>query len=680
MNRLISPPVLAGLACVALLAGCATNSDFEVAKKLIAEGHKEEGVLQMEKAVRDQPGDTEARKQYYLQRDDLVNRQLSAASAARTAGRLDEAEQLYQQIFRVDVGNVRARDGLTAVAQARRHRDMLNEAEQLLKKSDTVAAENLLRRVLTEDPTQQEARSALNRIRDEDAAKRASVLSIKGPFKKPISLEFRDTPLKAAFEVMSRSAGMNFVLDKDVKSDAKITLFIRNSTIDEALNLILSTNQLARKLLNDNSVLIYPNNVAKAKEYQDTVVKSFYLANTDVKQAQALVKTVIKSKDIFIDEKLNLLVVRDTPDAIRLAENLLEMLDLALPEVMLEVDVLEVTRNRLLDLGMQLPDHIGYGALTPTTTQSSSNGTLLTTSTVFGGALAPGNIDLRNRSGLTTFVANPAVTLNIKQENGDSKLLANPRIRVINREKAKIHIGDKLPVFTTTSTANVGVSASVSYLDVGLKLEVEPTVHLDENVEMKVALEVSSIVKEVTGPSNSLAYQVGTRSANTVLRLRDGETEILAGLINDEERSSASGIPGLTGMPVLGRLFSNQSDTKNKTEIVLLITPHVLRNVVPPSVSSPAAAGGTEMAVGVPPLLIRDGALRGISSSSGMRASESMLMPPEPAEAPAQPLAPVAPAPQAPPPAAASTGQPGDSASGIPSVPVPMGTSPQSIQ
>ena len=413
---------------------------------------------------------------------------------------------------------------------------------------------------------------------------------------------------------------------------------MRNITIDEALRLILVTNQLERKLLNDSSVLIYPNIPAKAKEYQETMVKTFYLANADVKQAQTLIKSMIKSKDIFIDEKLNLVVIKDTPDAIRLAEKLIESLDLALPEVMLEVEVLEVSRNRLLNLGLEFPDHVGYGRLTPDTSSvTTSSGSVVATATAFGGALAPGNIDLKNRSGLTSFVLNPAVTLNLKKQDGDSKLLANPRIRVVNREKAKIHIGDKLPVFTTTSTANVGVAASVSYLDVGLKLEVEPTIHLDENVEMKVGLEVSSIVKEVAGPSSSLAYQVGTRSATTVLRLHDGETQILAGLINDEERSSANRLPGLGDLPLVGRLFSSQSDSSNKTEIVLLITPHVIRNVAPPEASAPAVASGTEGAVGAAPIFIKPGALRGISSGGG---GAGVGRPPEaPVETPVEPPA-----------------------------------------
>lgn len=606
------------LLALVLLTACSSNPAFDEGMRLIAEGKPEEGVLRMEQGVNDRPDDIGARNQYFRQRETLTRSQLTAAERARTAGKLEAAEASYQEVLRFDRDNARAQQGLSEIAAIRRRQAQVQQAETLGKNGDAAAAENLLRTVLAEDPNQGDARRALKHLQEAEQSTRPSTLGIKGPFAKPITLEFRDTPLRAVFEVMSRTAGLNFVLDRDVKSDTKVTLFLRNTSIDEALRLILVTNQLDRKVLNENSVLIYPNTAAKNKDYQETVVRSFYLANTDAKQAQALIKTVVKSKDIFIDEKLNLVVIKDTPDAVRLAERLIESLDLALPEVMLEVEVLEVSRNRLLNLGIEYPDHVGYGRLTPDTSSiTTSAGSVVSTATAFGGALTPGNVSLRALSSLTSYVANPGVVLNLKKQDGDSKLLANPRIRVINREKAKIHIGDKLPVFTTTSTANVGVAASVSYLDVGLKLEVEPTVHLDENVEMKVSLEVSSIVKEVTGPSSSLAYQIGTRSATTALRLRDGETQILAGLINDEERTNASRIPGLGDLPVLGRLFSSQSDSKNKTEIVLLITPHVIRNVTPPILVTPTSSAGTESAIGAAPLTIKSGALRGISGATG---------------------------------------------------------------
>jgi general secretion pathway protein D len=228
-------------------------------------------------------------------------------------------------------------------------------------------------------------------------------------------------------------------------------------------------------------------------------------------------------------------------------------------------------------------------------------------------------------------------------------VLANPRIRVKNREKAKIHIGDKLPIFTTTSTANVGVSASINYLDVGLKLEVEPNVSFDDEVSIKVALEVSSIAKEVTGPSNSLAYQIGTRSANTVLRLKNGETEVLAGLISDEQRKATTHIPGLGEIPVLGRAFGSQRDTDAKTEIILLITPRIVRNILRPDFGQPALPSGTEMAVGAAPMLIKAqgpraiGGAPGTGTSNGVGARPVRPEPepePEPADPAAQPAAP----------------------------------------
>ena len=178
-------------------------------------------------------------------------------------------------------------------------------------------------------------------------------------------------------------------------------------------------------------------------------------------------------------------------------------------------------------------------------------------------------------------------------------VLANPRIRVKNREKAKILIGDKVPVVTTTATANVGVASSVSYLDVGLKLDVESTISLQDEVSMKVSLEVSNIVKEIQIQSGGLAYQVGTRTAATTLALRDGETQVLAGLISDDERANLTKVPGLANLPWLGKLFTNQNTTRNKTEIALLITPRIVRNISRPARIDSDLHFGTENTIGI---------------------------------------------------------------------------------
>jgi general secretion pathway protein D len=206
-------------------------------------------------------------------------------------------------------------------------------------------------------------------------------------------------------------------------------------------------------------------------------------------------------------------------------------------------------------------------------------------------------------SGLVRLtVSDPLVQLNAKAQNGRTNVLANPRIRVKNREKARIHIGDKVPVITTTAGATGFVSESVNYLDVGLKLEVEPQVFLEDDVGIKVGLEVSNVSSQVKTSSGTTAYQIGTRNASTTLRLKDGETQVLAGLINDEDRRSANRVPGLSDLPFAGRLFSNNDDTVNKTEVVLLITPHVIRNVERPGVRLEQFSSGTEAEVGGAPL------------------------------------------------------------------------------
>jgi general secretion pathway protein D len=613
-----------------LLWGCVANPAITESRQLLAEGRLDEGVLRLERATREDPSDHELRAHYFRQRDQAVAQLLIQAEAERAARRMDAAQAIYQRVQKLDANNPRVREGSASMVAQKRYDALVREAEALQGKGDAVAAERVLRTVLAENPTHADARRLLQTIREKAARAEVPPQSLNATYSKPITLEFRETPLKTVFEVISRTSGLNFVFDKDVKSDTKVTIFVRNTSIDEIVKLILVTNQLERKVLNENSVLIYPNTPAKTKDYQELVTRSFYLANADVKQAQALIRSLVKTKDIFADEKLNLLVIKDTPAAVRLAEPLSEPLDMAEPEVMLDVEVLEITRSKLQELGLKFPDQIGYGLLQPTTSTTIVNGGVSQTNTNLGGTLAAGYVDLRNTSGLTSFVSNPALMLNLKNQVGEGNLLANPRIRVKNREKAKIHIGDKVPVFTTTSTANVGVAASISYLDVGLKLDVEPNVYLDDDVSIKVGLEVSSIVKEVSGPAGSLAYQIGTRSASTVLRLKNGETQVLAGLISDEERSSANRLPGLGEVPVLGRIFTNKLDNNSKTEIVLLITPRIVRNLARTQDVSATVPAGSELSVGSPSLQVKKAEARGLSISTSPQGGARPVAPPEP--------------------------------------------------
>jgi general secretion pathway protein D len=376
---------------------------------------------------------------------------------------------------------------------------------------------------------------------------------------------------------------MNFIYDKDIPADARATVFVRDTSIEDVIKFVLVTTQLERRVLNENTLLIYPNTPQKATAYKELVMKSFFIANADVKQTANLVRSLVKTRDLYVDEKLNVLVVRDTPEAIRTVEKLLASHDIGDPEVMLEVEVLEVGYNTLTNLGIQWP---GSASLS-----------------VLGAAGVPGQItgrELKNFNGNNArfSFSDPLLALNLRQQAGRTSVLANPRIRVKSKEKARIHIGDRVPVITTTAGATGFVSESVNYLDVGLKLEVEPVVNLDDEVGIKVGLEVSNISQENRSPSGTISYQVGTRNAATTLRLRDGETQVLAGLINDEDRRSANQVPGLADMPLVGRLFGSKTDTVNKTEIVLLITPRVIRGIERPEARLEEFNSGTEMEIG----------------------------------------------------------------------------------
>ena len=598
------------LLAAAALAGCAAQMAYNEGKNLVEQGKAEEGLVKFQEALAQAPRSAEYKVAYIQTRDRLVNSYVDQADRLAGNGKQSDAEKLYQRALAIDPANERARTGLRLLENEQRHAQIFKEAQAAWDKKDLDNAQFKLRTILNENPHHAGA-SALKRTIAEKTTKPVVESGLSAAYKKPITIEFKDVALKQVFEVLSRTSGLNFLFDKDVKTDQKTSIFLKNSTIESAVHFTLLTNQLEQQVLDANTVLIYPNTAAKQKDYQEMVIKTFFLANADAKSVANTLKTIVKSRDVVIDEKLNMLIVRDNPEAIRLAEKLVTLHDIAEPEVMLEVEILEVKRTRLLELGIRWPDTL---ALTPL--PSAAGGTLTVR-------------DLRDNLNSGTIAAGISpVTIKARKEDSDTNILANPRIRARNREKAKILIGERVPNITATSTSTGFVSESINYVDVGLKLDVEPTIYLDNEVAIKVALEVSNIVSQIQTKSGSVAYQIGTRTATTVLRLKDGENQVLAGLINDEDRRSASKVPALGEVPVIGRLFGSTADDNQKTEIVLSITPRLIRNIQRPEASLSEFRAGTESSYRVRP--------------------ESVAGAPMPnATMPAQPQAPQAPRPPA---------------------------------
>jgi general secretion pathway protein D len=570
------------LAAAAML-GCAGQETLKQGQHLIEAGNEEQGLMRLEEALKQNPNDTELRNYYLRHRAVAVQRFLQAGDNARAAGQLDAAEAAYQKAQRFEPENANAKAGLAAVSRERASLSVVREAEDAYKKGDFDTALNKAKEVLQANPMQRDARAIVRKVEEQKLKAEQTSPQLAAALKNTVTIELRDAPVRTVFELLSKRSGLNFVYDRDVPPDLRVTVFVKDTTIEEVIRFVLVTSQLERRVLNPNTVLIYPNTPAKSQAYRELTVKSFYLANADVKQTANMVRSLAKTRDLFVDEKLNLLIVRDTPEAIRMVEKLIANHDLGEPEVMLEVEVLEIGHSQLSQIGVEWPGRAALG--------------------VQGAGGVPGQVTGTEAQNLSSgmfrlTVSDPLIALNLRQQAGRTNVLANPRIRVKNKEKARIHIGDKVPVITTTAGATGFVSESVNYLDVGLKLEVEPLVHLEDDVGIKVGLEVSNISSEIKTGSGTVAYQVGTRNANTTLRLRDGETQVLAGLINDEDRRSAQKVPGLSRLPIVGRLFSNNSDTVNKTEVVLLITPRVIRNIERPGVRLEEFNSGTEMDIG----------------------------------------------------------------------------------
>jgi len=616
------------LAAVAVLciglAGCAARQAYRSAHELLAAGKYEEGISKLEEAVQRAPSNVEYRIALQRERESIVRDLLRRADAAHREGRATDAEQAYKQVQRIEPDNSMARQGLQALATERRHRAQVAEMETLFRKDEAAnaaAALAGLRAVLAENPRQKEAVNLRARIEAVLAKQEPNAAKLAGAYNKPITLEFRDAPLKSVFDAIAKLSGLNFFFDKDIRPDLRATILARDTSIADAIKILLVTNQLEQRVLGDNAILIYPNTPQKLKDYQTLMLRTFFLANADVKSVSNTIKTLLKTQDLVVDERLGLIMMRDTPEAIRLAEKLIGLQDQSDPEVMLEVEILEIKRSTLTELGIRLPEQATLAPLV-------SEGQLLTVEQLL-------EIDKS-----TTQVTVGNVVLNARKEDQDGNILANPRIRVRNRDAATVLIGDRVPVITTTSTSTGFVSESVTYVDVGLKLEVEPNIYLDGEVAIKIKLEVSNLVREVISKSGTLAYQIGTRSANTVLRLKDGETQILAGLISDEERATGNKVPLLGDLPMLGRLFGSRKNDHQRSEIVLSITPRLIRSLQRPDLVAAEFESGTQTSLGASSL--------NFGSSEGGQAEQGQEQPTAPNgvnAAAAQPTAPDQPSP-----------------------------------
>lgn len=557
---------LVSVALTILIAGCAA---VEHTKGLVEVkfDQPDEGVADLKSAAKRAKTNAEYKVDFLQIRDEQIRELVKLGDQQRGKGDLETAKLTYDRALKMDAGNDVVLNALKGLKQDARYVQLLTDGEGFLDQGNFEQALERAAQALQESPKNQRALKLKDSATDAKVAagiSRAKALALRTTLDTLVTLQFSDATLKSVFESLSKSTSLNVLFDRDVKQDAKSTVFVTNVSVSDAIDLLLMQHQLRKRVINGNTLLVYPANAAKVDEYEDLYIKTFQITNADIKYLATMLKSMLKLKELSADEKTGILVIRDTPESLRMAERLIAAHDVPDPEIMLEVEVLEVGESRDSNLGITPPTSLTIS--TPGSTAAPMTAGAL-------GRFNLGNLNVTPLSG----------TLNFKLSDSDARILASPRIRARNKEQAKIMIGDRVPTITNTVTPiNTGssvVTGNVTYQDVGLKLEFEPQVYADSEVGIKISLEVSNIAKEFTDTNGGRSYQIGTRNASTNLRLKDGETQILGGLITDEDRNTAAKLPGLGHIPVLGRLFGNNSGTSNRTEIILAITPRIVRNL-----------------------------------------------------------------------------------------------------
>jgi len=560
---------VAALVC-ALLSACAGDRYHSQGMDQLESGAVEPGISSLKRATELENRNQRFKIDYLMQRDKHSGVLIKEADQARAEGDKSLARELYSNVLVLSPGNERARAALAGMEQDDRNILLLQEGETYLKDGRIDAAQERATRVLATEPENKralllkksatDARFSAEIERDRAREARSLMASL-------VSLQFRDATIRTVFEALSRSTGMNILLDREVKPDSRVTIFVKDVAVEDAIDLLLMQNNLDKRIINSNTMMVYPATATKQSEYQELTVRSFRVTNADSKYLVGMLKSMLRLKDVSADDRSGLIVIRDTPEILRIAEKLITLHDEPEPEIMLEVEVLEVSDGRSSNLGVAPPTSVTIGTPRPAGAAGTSGN--LTIGALR--ALGWGDMTVSPISG----------TINFKLQDTDAKILASPRIRARNREKAKIMIGDRVPTIINNITPINGgssiVTGSVTYQDVGLKLEFEPQVYANKDVGIKINLEVSNIAREFTDAQGSRSYQIGTRNASTFLRLADGETQVLGGLITDEERTTADKIPGLGHLPVVGRLFGSTGTNKTRSEIVLAITPRIVR-------------------------------------------------------------------------------------------------------
>lgn len=541
------------------------------------------------------------------------------------AGNLDEAVAAYRRALSASPDNADYKIALQRATQAasRAHIDKAHDFEQ---KDQLEAALGEYRQASEYDPTNRLATSKVAEL-DRTIRERIEASRPKPPIealrataraqsaepilnpasREPLNIRFNNVSLRDILGTIGSSTGINISYDREVQ-DRAATVQLDAVTLEQALNQIMTMNQLSYKVLSDRSIFVFPDTPPKHAQYDEQVVRTFYLSHADATEVSQILSTIIRLPGIAVQPAIaanktaNTLTVRGTSSVVQILERIIAQNDKPRAEIVIDVEIIEVDRTRAKNYGLNLSEYAVGGIFSPevspngatsgaapgTGTSTGTTSTAATSSVTPSGALgkSPPAFNLNTISrGVSTsdfYLAVPTAIVRFLESDTRNKVIAKPQLRGAEGGKLSLKIGDQIPIISTSYTpiatggAGVNPLSSYQYKDVGVNIDMTPTITLEGDIRLDLTLESLSRKSDVViGGVNIPSF--GNRSVTTRLRLRDGESNLLAGLFQENERKAITGFPGLIHVPFLRDLFSNNDHFNDQTDIVMLLTPHIVR-------------------------------------------------------------------------------------------------------
>ena len=521
----------------ALAVSCVSTGSVRAGQDAEAQQNYDVAVAEYTKAVRHDPADKNARQG--LERAKLRASQDHFAAARRAAatGKLEEALVEYQLAAELNPSSGEIEKELQSTRSQLR-------AQIAVRDDGKTRLESLIAQSL-------------------DAPLPGSALPADAIL--PDSLVFREASSRDVFAAIGKFTNLSVLFDPTFR-DQPVSIDLRGVSLDQALTSLAMTTRNFWRSTGLRSITVIPDTAAKRREYEEEIVRTFYLSNADLKETVDILRIVVDARRIAAMTATNAITVKDTPERIVAAGRIISAIDKARPEVIIDVELLEVNRTHLHEYGLQVAS--------PTSAPTGVNGTA---------DINRAGFNLSNLTNLTqadVLLTNlPALYYRLLKTDSATRILANPQLRTSEGIPAQARFGDRVPVPVTTFVpiAAGGVQSqpitSFNYENIGVNIDITPRMHHDDEVSLAIKVELSSI----TGTGFGGLPTFGNRSINTVIRLKDGETNMLAGLIRDEERESLSGIPGLSDLPLIGRLFAYNHKETQETDIILTLTPRIVR-------------------------------------------------------------------------------------------------------